>query len=292
MNKISKSIIINASPEVIWETITDPRKYQDWTYVFGGNSYFEGGWNEGDAIHFLTKDEEGNLQGMVAEIAKSRYPAFISIRHLGYMADDESADTANESLKSLAPAYENYTLDLMDDGQTKFTVDVDTQEEYMEMFEDAWPKALELVKSISEESKSQPMKITINTFVQSSIESVWNGFTQPEHITSWNYASDDWHCPEAVNDLKEGGTFDYIMASKDGKASFHFGGTYTKIIHHEKICYELSNGREVCVFFKPMDGGVFVEETFDAEDSNSYPEQRQGWQAILENFADHVEKNR
>lgn len=43
MNKVSKSIVINASPQVVWETVVDPRKYEVWTRPFSEGSYFEGG---------------------------------------------------------------------------------------------------------------------------------------------------------------------------------------------------------------------------------------------------------
>jgi hypothetical protein len=35
--------------------------------------------------------------------------------------------------------------------------------------------------------------------------------------------------------------------------------------------------------------GVTVRETFDAEETHSIDQQRQGWQAILDRFARHVE---
>lgn len=68
MNKLSKSIVINASPEVVWETVVDPRKYEVWTRPFGEGSYFEGGWNQGDPIHFLSKNSEGTAEGMAVYI--------------------------------------------------------------------------------------------------------------------------------------------------------------------------------------------------------------------------------
>ena len=290
MNKISHSIIIKARPEVVWETVIDPIKYMKWTYVFSEGSYFEGGWNEGDSIHFLTKSEGEGLAGMVGEIAEVRYPEFISIRQIGFVSNGV-VDTTSDSVKEWAPAYENYTLDLIDEHHTKFTVDVETQEEYTEMFDDVWPKALELLKDISEDSHIKPMKITIKTTIPKPLKSVWEGFTNDDHITKWNFASDEWHCPKAVNNLKEGDIFDYIMASKDGKASFHFQGKYTKIVPHKQISYVMDDDREVDIYFNEKDGVVYIEETFEAENTHSYIEQRQGWQAILDNFGNYVKEN-
>jgi hypothetical protein len=52
----------------------------------------------------------------------------------------------------------------------------------------------------------------------------------------------------------------------------------------------MSDGREVNVEFVEGAEGVLVKETFDAETENSPEMQRNGWQAILDNFGRHVEK--
>ncbi len=41
----------------------------------------------------------------------------------------------------------------------------------------------------------------IEISVDKPIEKVWEFWTQPEHITKWNFASDDWYCPNAENNL-------------------------------------------------------------------------------------------
>ena len=50
-------------------------------------------------------------------------------------------------------------------------------------------------------------KITVGTTVNGPIEKVWKYWTEPQHITKWNNASEDWHAPFAENDLKVGGKF-------------------------------------------------------------------------------------
>ena len=69
--------------------------------------------------------------------------------------------------------------------------------------------------------------ITVETTINAPVEKVWEFFTHPAYITKWYNASDDWHAPYAVNDLREGGKFKTTMASKDGKMSFDFEGEYT-----------------------------------------------------------------
>jgi uncharacterized protein YndB with AHSA1/START domain len=133
-----------------------------------------------------------------------------------------------------------------------------------------------------------PMKITIETLVNADLNRVWRAWNDPEAIRQWNAASDDWHTPRASVDLREGGKFTSRMEAKDGSEGFDFEGTYTRIVPHRLIEYRMSDGREVRVEFKPEAGGVRVRETFDAETENPPELQRQGWQAILDNFVRHV----
>jgi hypothetical protein len=85
---------------------------------------------------------------MVAEIAESKKYSYISIRHLGYILDGRE-DTESEPVKQWAPAYENYTFSEMG-KETRFEVDVDVEEQYLEMFREMWPKALEKLRVIAE----------------------------------------------------------------------------------------------------------------------------------------------
>lgn len=132
-------------------------------------------------------------------------------------------------------------------------------------------------------------KITVSVVVDASIGQAWRAFTDPASITRWNFASDDWRCPKATNDLREGGSFDYRMESKDQTIGFDFYGTYTKVIVENRIDYTLGDDRKVSIEFRETNGKTEVLETFDAEKENSLELQRNGWQAILGNFKKHAE---
>jgi uncharacterized protein YndB with AHSA1/START domain len=133
------------------------------------------------------------------------------------------------------------------------------------------------------------MKITIETTVAAPIEDVWRAWTTPDDIRGWNAASPDWHCPAAELDLRPGGHFAYRMAAKDGSMGFDFCGTFTKVIPKQVIELSLEDERLVVVEFVASGQSVTVRETFDAESSHAAEQQRQGWQAILNNFARYVE---
>jgi uncharacterized protein YndB with AHSA1/START domain len=132
-------------------------------------------------------------------------------------------------------------------------------------------------------------KITVSVKVNASISKSWNAFTSASSIVKWNFASDDWCCPKASNDLRQGGAFNYRMESKDGKYGFDFCGTYTMVIPENRIDFALGDGREVSVIFQAAGNQTEVIETFDAETENSLELQKNGWQAILDNFRKHAE---
>lgn len=131
--------------------------------------------------------------------------------------------------------------------------------------------------------------LTVSTVINAPINIVWELWTTPEHIINWNFASPDWHCPKAENELSEGGVFRYTMAAKDGSVSFVFQGTYMHIADKESLVYHIEDGRKVIVLFTAEEGGVQITEVFEPEEVNSMELQLAGWQAILENFKRYVE---
>ena len=135
------------------------------------------------------------------------------------------------------------------------------------------------------------MKITVEKIVKAPIAKVWDAYVTPEDIKLWNTASDDWHTTKASVDLREGGAFSSRMEAKDGSFGFDFAGTYTKIVPQKLIEYSFGD-RTGSVEFIASDNAVTVRSTFDAEKENPLEMQRQGWQAILNNFANHVERSR
>lgn len=139
-------------------------------------------------------------------------------------------------------------------------------------------------------------KIQVNIIVDSNIENAWRFWNEPELIKLWAFASDDWECPHAENDLKVGGKFTTRMAAKDKSFGFDFSGTYTDVKVYEKICYVMSDdindteARRCEIFFsKTEDNKVKITETFDPETQNSEEMQKNGWQSILNNFKKAVE---
>lgn len=138
--KLTFDIVINAPVEKVWSTMLDKDTYEQWTTVFSPDSVssYEGSWEQGASIKF--GDGEGN--GMLAVIAENRLHEFVSTKHVAMIMNGEET-------KFETPAFENYTFTATDGG-TKLLVELDGMDEYKEMFEEMWPKALQKLKELCE----------------------------------------------------------------------------------------------------------------------------------------------
>ena len=131
--------------------------------------------------------------------------------------------------------------------------------------------------------------ITVQTSVHMPVEKAWQYFTEPQHITQWYYASDDWHAPHAENDVRTNGKFLTRMEAKDGSMGFDFGGVYDKVDLYQLIEYKIGDGRKVSITFEPEGDHTTVVETFEPEATHPLEMQQGGWQAILDNYKKYAE---
>ena len=133
-------------------------------------------------------------------------------------------------------------------------------------------------------------KITVIATVNADIKKVWDYYTNPKHIVNWNFADPSWHCPTATNDMKVGGIYNARMEAKDGSYGFDFEAVYTQIQDGKNFTYEFG-GRQATVEFKDQNNQTEVVLTFDPESENQIEAQKNGWQAILNNFKNYTESN-
>ena len=138
-------------------------------------------------------------------------------------------------------------------------------------------------------STADKTMITIEATINAPVEKVWQLWNDPEHVTKWNNASEDWHSPKAENDLRKGGKFLYRMEAKDGSFGFDFGGVYDTVKTNEALAYTLGDGRKVVILFHADGAATHIKESFEAETTNSLEMQKGGWQAILDNFKKYAE---
>ena len=131
--------------------------------------------------------------------------------------------------------------------------------------------------------------IKVESIINAPTSKVWESWTNEEHVKNWNFASSDWHCPNAINNLVVGGEFHYTMSAKDNSMSFDFWGTYEKIEIEKSIEILLGDDRKMKVTFESLNAGTIVTEEFEPEQENPAEMQRAGWQMILDNFKKYLE---
>src|SRR4051812_35758260 len=93
-------------------------------------------------------------------------------------------------------------------------------------------------------------KVTIEATIAADTNKVWDYWTNPEHITKWNFAIDSWQCPRAENDLKVGGKYAARMEAKDGSFGFDFEAIYDEVVDKQKITYTIADGRQATTDFE------------------------------------------
>jgi uncharacterized protein YndB with AHSA1/START domain len=157
MKKLQFSTKINAPVQTVWSTMLDDATYREWTSEFQKGSHYEGDWNQGSEIRFLGPDENGSTGGMLATVEESRPHEFVSLRYLGQIVDGVN-DTTSDEARSFAGTHENYTFTPAD-GMTVLDVEIDlgadSDDEFVQMFNELWPKALDKLKAICEREASR-----------------------------------------------------------------------------------------------------------------------------------------
>ena len=134
-------------------------------------------------------------------------------------------------------------------------------------------------------------KITVEATIAAAVNKVWDYWTKPEHITKWNFATEDWLCPKAENDLQVGGKYHARMEAKDGSYGFDFEAVYDEVEEQKKLAYTMTDGRQATTVFETEGERTKVTTVLDAENQHDTEMQRAGWQSILNNFKQYAETN-
>ena len=138
MKRLQFSIVIKAAREHVWETMLAPETYGQWTAGFCEGSSYEGRWEEGAMVRFLSPSGEG----MVAQIEEVRLHEYLSIRHLSFLEKGVEKPVPE-------PTFENYTFRDHAEG-TELSIEMDSTAEYEAMFTEMWPRSLQLLKGLCE----------------------------------------------------------------------------------------------------------------------------------------------
>lgn len=151
MEKINFKKEIKAPAQKVYETmlgLKNKNTYEQWTAAFNPTSTYEGSWNLGSKMLFVGTDENGKKGGMVSEIVANTPAVFVSIKHNGFL-DGDTEITTGELVEKWAGGHENYAFE-ESHGITTVTVSIDVTDEYLEYFNNTYPVALDLLKTLSE----------------------------------------------------------------------------------------------------------------------------------------------
>lgn len=154
MENLHFSIVIGVPKKKVWEVMLGEETYPLWSDLFMPGSYFEGDWSKGSKIFFLAPDESGKMSGTVFRIKENKQYEFISMENIG-MVKDGKEDTTSKEATVYAGALENYTFKEID-GKTEVLVDLspvmDIPDDYKDMYQDMWVRALQKLKELVEKS--------------------------------------------------------------------------------------------------------------------------------------------
>lgn len=141
------STIINSNVKTVWHTMLDHPTYEKWTAEFEPNSTYLGTWNQGETIKFTSSDRE--MEGLMGKIKENRYLEYVCVEYIGMLKKGEM-DTNPEAVEFVKDSYESYTFTKISDNETKIDVELVSTLEFANYLNEAWPKALEKLKSICE----------------------------------------------------------------------------------------------------------------------------------------------
>jgi hypothetical protein len=141
------SILINSTPEILWNCLWKSENYKKWTEVFLEGSYYKADdLKEASFIHFLTPEGHG-MYSIIKEIQINRFMFF---QHLGELKNfEEQHDSPSSELWK--NAIESYEI-LPENTGVKLIVKVDIVEEYIPAMNKSFPLALQVLKTIAEQS--------------------------------------------------------------------------------------------------------------------------------------------
>jgi hypothetical protein len=140
MSKLKFSIDVKAPKEKVWETLWNDSTYRQWTTPFIEGSYAESDWQEGSKILFLSPKGEG----MFGVIDKKIPYKQMTFKHLGEIKN------GTEETKEWQGALESYHLEERN-GATQLNVEMDSTPDFEGFLNNAFPKALQVVKEIAEQ---------------------------------------------------------------------------------------------------------------------------------------------
>jgi len=145
MEKLKYQIEIDASAEKVWGILWNEKSYSQWTYYFSPDSNMVTDWQVGGKTYFTDSSKKN---GMVSTIERIEEPKHLIFKHLGELHNGVE-DVDSDKVKAWNGSLEAYYLE-ENNGKTTLKVEVDSNDEFKEMFDNGFKKGLEVIKNLSE----------------------------------------------------------------------------------------------------------------------------------------------
>lgn len=136
---------INAPAEKVWDILWNEDTYSQWTHYFSPDSHMVTDWKVGGKTYFTDASKKNGMVSTIDKIEENKYLIF---KHLGEMTDGVE-DTESEKVKVWSGSKEAYYLE-ENNGKTTLKVEIDSDENYKEMFDNGFTKGLQIIKELSE----------------------------------------------------------------------------------------------------------------------------------------------
>jgi hypothetical protein len=147
MKTLTYSIQINKPQEFVFNKIMDKSVYPDWAKAWGEGMDYEGEWKEGGHISFFDQ-KQGGTKVVIEELTPHKC---IKAKHIAMVnPENVEVELTDDMMKKWIGSREDYYFKKDSDEVTTLEVVMEVDEVFQEMFDGAWPKALQYFKEVCE----------------------------------------------------------------------------------------------------------------------------------------------
>ena len=151
MKRLKYEISIHSPAPLVYDRmlgLSNKSTYEEWTVSFSPTSTYNGNWETGTKMLYISLDDKGEAAGMVSRILENTANKYVSIQHYGMLKSGKEI-TSGPEVDEWSGSLENYSFEEVD-GITIVSIEIDAAEEYTEYMDKLYPKALQKLKEVCE----------------------------------------------------------------------------------------------------------------------------------------------
>lgn len=145
MKEMHFQVEIDAPRERVWDTLWNDETFRQWAGIIDSGTYMKGDLAEGKEVQFISSENGYGVTSLVEKLAENE---LLILKHSKDTKDSGERARENEWTGST----ERYEL-TEGNGTTILTATFDVPTEMESYFKTAYPKALEKVKVLAEQTQ-------------------------------------------------------------------------------------------------------------------------------------------